>query len=181
MSEWDDVQAFMRWTYTEVLRQRVSWIRAIDPDHEVVSHYGSGRPMQAFLDPWELAECLDAYGISSYQDDFDEIEFAFACVRAASPGRQWWLGETNGGRMWYGIGQVHHGPARVQSMALKAMAMGAQGAVYWQYRPESFGAESPNFGVVDLAGRDTNNSLETSPSGWVITLPPEATLVVCPQ
>ncbi len=153
-----DVDEFERWRRAEWMAWRAAIIRAADPRHPVVSHYGGAFPLAADADPWLLAEPLDGWGMSCYQHSLVAAAEWFCIIASACPGKPWWLSEQTGGRVWHGLGHATRTPEHIYGMNLIALALGAQGLIFWQWRCERFGPEAPHFGLTDLDGSPTPRS-----------------------
>jgi beta-galactosidase len=149
-----DVAPFRRWVRADSMRWRCDFVRALDPKRPVVSHFT--QPYSVNCDPWVLTEPLDAWGTSCYYADFHDISILFDATRDAAKGKPWWLSEEPGGHLSFYLDErSNRTPAQLRSTTLWAIGKGATGALFWQWRPELFGQESPHFGVTSVAGEPT--------------------------
>jgi beta-galactosidase GanA len=140
------------------MARRVAILRAADPRHPVYGHTNAS--MIAANNDWTLAREVDAYGTSQYCSehvhgagrDFLMAAMDYAAVRAAAPDRPWWLAEFSGGQLSYLYGHHQATAAEVRAHLVLAAGFGAEQAFFWQYRAESFGQESPGWGLTALDG-----------------------------
>jgi beta-galactosidase len=124
----------------------------------------------AWDDDWLLAEPLDVWGVSQYlrppvglwaadehvvKSDYHRISFRFNTIRCSANGKPWWLSEHTGGRTWKFLGDYLRSESELRSSLMLAFSHGAEGAIYWQWRPECFGEEAPNFGLTNQDGEPT--------------------------
>ena len=157
------------------MRWRVDLVRQHDVQHKVVSHTGGIGPVAALNDPfggdptdsWLVTEELDAWGTSCYLPDFYQWSFLLDSTRSSGMGRPYWVSEMNGGR-----GHFRHpgqpGPGfysnylrsaeEIRSQVLLTFSHGGEGVVFWQWRPEHFGPESPGWGLVTANGDPTERT-----------------------
>lgn len=114
------------------------------------------------LDGWEL----DGWGLSCYRHDFHEISLDLDTTLSAAKGKTWWLSEQPGGYVWHdSSGNGGRSPDQIRSLTLFALGKGAKGALFWQWRPELFGQESPYYGLTTVAGQPTPRSEAVSEIG----------------
>jgi beta-galactosidase len=106
------------------------------------------------LDEWALAGAVDGFGVSSFPtwlmaDDPVEHLFNLDAVRAAAAGKPFWQTELQGGRgRRDGMRSTPHPhPAVIALEMWNALAAGASGLLFWQWRPELLGPESPGYGL----------------------------------
>jgi len=109
---------------------------------------------------WLVAEQVDQWGTSCYERDLGAVALTFHATQAAHRGSRladkgWWLSEQTGGRTWSHTGDNLRSTEFLRTFHILAMAFGAIGSVYWQWRPEIFGQESPHFGLTNLGGEPT--------------------------
>ena len=145
---------------------RVELTRKYDPDHRVVAHTGGIGPVagihNAFegdlTDPWLFTESLDTWGTSCYLPDFYQWSFLLDSTRSSAQSKPYWLFENNGGRGHYqtpGPGFYSNylrSGEEVRTQVLLTFSHGGEGVVFWQWRPEHFGPESPGWGLTTSAG-----------------------------
>jgi len=139
----------------DYLNWKVKVVRRCDPKHLVVSHTAGG--LEALLvqpfDVWELTKSLDIWGTSCYETCFWKACFQSAVTRDSSQGKPWGFVEMTGGRTWYGPYGGHlRTPEFLEQFVLLPLSYGGKFNLFWQWRPERFGQESPNFGLVNEDG-----------------------------
>ena len=165
-----DQAEFSQYRLSEWMRWRIGIVRAADPkpDHLLVSHHnGSTYDVGYVTDDWQVTENLDAWGTSIYLRDFYEVSRKFDWTRSAARGKPWWLSEVSGGRgidhsQYFYLSDDTKSAAETRSYPLLAFSHGAQASIYWQFRCESFGEESPNFGLTNQAGDPTDRTAAAS-------------------
>ena len=151
------------------LRWRTKVVRASDPNiahHLLVSHHhGSSYGVNYITDDWRVTDELDVWGTSIYLRDLYEVSRKFDWTRSSAKGKPWWLSEVSGGRgmgirpyTFYYLSDDCKSAAETRTYPLLAFSHGAEGTVYWQFRCESFGEESPNFGLTNQAGDPTERT-----------------------
>lgn len=134
-------------------------MKSADPSAVCVSRVGGAvsQVARAPFGAWQMAGAVDVWGASDYQVDL----FKSALLRNAmlsskkSSLKTWWLSEQAGGRTWTLFRDRHRTPEFVVGKMILAMSYGCSGNVIWQWRNESFGLESPNFGIVFEDGTST--------------------------
>jgi beta-galactosidase GanA len=149
------------------LARRVDVLRASDPDHPAMTHVAlsgfTGQLATHVLDEFTLGESVDLFGTSSFptwlmEGDLVEHLFNLEAVRDAAPGKPIWQAELQGGRGPRDVrNQTRH--PRPEEMTLwmwNALAAGASGIMYWQWRPELLGPESPGSGLCTPSGEPTD-------------------------
>jgi len=149
-----DVHLFHREWLSEHLSWRVSVVKRTDPKARCVSHAAGGLEQitKAPHDPWMLSECVDVWGTSDYETDFYRSALFHNVIRSSAQGKPWWLSEQAGGRTWTLFGDMTRTPEFVEQKMIQAFSYGAEANLVWQWRPERFGQESPNFGLVNEDG-----------------------------
>ncbi len=145
---------FVRDWITEHLGWRCELIKRVDPGIATATHTPGGleHVTLAPFDTWALAEVVDIWGTSDYEEDYYKSA-AYLCGMASAAGaKPWWLAEQTGGRVWGLYGHAVRSPEFIEQKMLTAFSYGAQGNLCWQWRPERLGTESPNFGVTSEDG-----------------------------
>lgn len=156
-----DVAAFRRQDAVDRMRWLTGILRREDPGRTVVGH-GLDTPFGTRTDAPALAAEVDVWGASSYAGDspndpygFDRAELRLVhelnITRDAAPGRRWWLAEHTAGAIFGGLGFSRR-RERSTVKAVLAFGMGAEAALYWQWRAQGFADESPNFGIAEIDG-----------------------------
>lgn len=152
------------------MRWRIAVVRAADPnpEHLLVSHHNGTTYQQGYItDDWQVTDELDVWGTSVYLRDFYEVSRKFDWTRSAARGKPWWLSEVSGGRgleggEYFYLSDDVKSAAETRSYPLLAFSHGAQASIFWQFRCESFGEESPNFGLTNQAGDPTDRTAAAS-------------------
>ncbi|MCE5200713.1 MAG: beta-galactosidase [Armatimonadota bacterium] len=169
--DWLDWIAFRIENQGKLLRWRVDTLRGADPDALLVSHglpTTLGSMATHLTDDWRNAKEVDIYGLSCFPhwfnyQDIDTLE-VHDLVRSASSGKTFWTAETQAGPS--GEGLIHSRTPSPQDIRLWnwiSLAAGAKGLLYWQWRPELLGPESPGFGLCHLDGTPTER---TEAASW---------------
>jgi len=162
-----DYWEFLHWVKQDRLRWLAQTIRSADPHHMVVSH--TGYPFNWDSDAWGLAREVDRWGTSCYigndhpslePEDIHDIALVFNATRDSAQGRPWWVAEMTGGSFWEGLAHGRTSEAEIRLKMVLGISLGAEGLMFWQWRPEIYGQESPNFGLAGLDGA-LNSRTET--------------------
>lgn len=134
---------------------------------------------ERYNDDWRSASTVEAWGTSSFpgttegfasndgvDDSVARQSITLDVARGAAQGRRFWQTELQGGQLTGGTAADLKGLTRgstptADEVALwnwTALASGAKGILYWQYRPELLGPESPGFGMVRRDGEPTERA-----------------------
>ncbi|MBB6733456.1 beta-galactosidase [Cohnella zeiphila] len=181
-SEWDDATAPVRFgTYPDMIDWRRFWlenhadwlssrVRAVKeaaPAKTAMTHVpfsgylgqcGEGGLGQTLTDEFLLAGRVEHFGLTSFpkwlmNNDFVQHLMHVELVAAAADGKPFWQTELqSGGGLWGIEGSPVATPEEIRLWNWNAIAGGAQGVLYWQWRPEPSGLESPGFGLTALDG-----------------------------
>jgi beta-galactosidase len=131
---------------------RARLVREADPGRPVSLHTAASSPFVIERNDFGVADAGDIYGASTYNiDPFYDTMSAIKQRSIKGPGK-WWLTERCGGRMVYYYGHCTFSGRDLVNDALKALAHGASGVCYWQYRCERVEQEAPNFGLLHHDG-----------------------------
>jgi beta-galactosidase GanA len=166
---------FIDWRefWLENLRTWLFWkadvVRSLDPDHPTMTHVASsaylGTLTANIWDEWLLAEPVDLFGTSSFprwlmHDDPVIHLFHLEMTRDAAGGKPFWQAELQGGRgRRQGPASTPHPSATsIKSWIWHNLAVGSKGVVFWQWRPELLGPESPGYGLCTPAGEATERT-----------------------
>lgn len=148
------------------LERRAAIVRAADPSHPVMTHVAlsgfTGQLATHTLDEFSLSGAVDVFGTSSFPtwlmgDDLVEHMMNLDTARDAAAGRPFWQAELQGGMGRRDAHQQTTQP-RPDTVALwmwDALAAGAGGIMFWQWRPELLGPESPGYGLTTPSGDPT--------------------------
>lgn len=177
--DWIDWIKFRLWNQKMQMRWRVQTIRAIDKNHPLISH-GSASTLWGMptilTDDWDIAEEVDQWGFSAFPNweaKLQGIRKADPCshfcridlVRSASQsfGKKFWLSELQGGASAEGLRRsAIPEPSDIRVWNWSAVMGGCKGLMYWQWRPELLGPESPGFGLCNANGMPTERTKEAS-------------------
>ncbi len=161
--DWLDWIKFRLANQGRLLRWRVETLRRADPNALLVSHglpNTIGSMANMLTDDWRNAAEVDVYGLSCFplwfDYDADETFKVHDLIRGASAGKTFWTAETQAGPS--GEGLTHSrtpDPEDIRLWNWISLASGAKGLLYWQWRPELLGPESPGFGLCNLDGSPT--------------------------
>lgn len=160
-----DYWEFLHWLKQDRLAWLAQTIHSADPRHVVVSH--AGYPFIWDSDAWGLATTVDKWGTSCYignehrslqPQDVHDIALVFNATRDSAQGKPWWVAETTGGTFFNGLGHGRTSEAEVRLKMVLGIAFGAEALLFWQWRPEIYGQESPNYGLTGLGGELTSRT-----------------------
>jgi beta-galactosidase len=170
------------------LRSWLEWkaaiVRRVDPGHPVMTHVASsaylGTLVENVWDEWLLSVPVDLFGTSSFprwlMDDDPVIHlFHLEMTRDAAAGKPFWQAELQGGRgRREGLtSSPHPDPQRLKMWIWNALAVGAKGVLFWQWRPELLGPESPGYGLCTPSGELTERTVAAAEMAAMIADFPE--------
>lgn len=145
---------FIRDWITDQLAWRCGLVRQMARGVPIACHAPGNLEhlLRAPFDSWALAEQVDIWGCSDYEEEY-YVSAAYLCgIASAAAGKPWWLSEQTGGRIWGLYGHAVRSPEFLEQKMLTAFSYGARANLCWQWRPERLGTESPNFGVTNEDG-----------------------------
>ncbi|MDQ1495602.1 MAG: beta-galactosidase [Actinomycetota bacterium] len=177
-----DWREFWFETLARWLEARVTTVRAHDDAHQVMTHVAlsgfTGQLATHTLDEFSLTRHIDAFGTSSFPtwlmgDDHVEQMFNLETARDAAAGKPFWQAELQGGRGRRDGVRSTAQPAvdAVELWMWNALAAGAAGVMFWQWRPELLGPESPGYGLCAPDGSTTARVDAASRGATVCSLP----------
>ena len=163
-------QHFLTARANEHARKRYETMKAVDPVHPVTMHGGQpcmycyggewGGQIITPLDrgnDWQMAECLDGIGCSSFpkwhHQDWADYAVRMETIRSAAGKKSLWLSELQGGRAGQGFSQ--HEPVRAveqQHWLWNGIAAGADTILFWCWKDEVFTTEAGGFGISGFDG-----------------------------
>ena len=162
-----DWRMFFAYTLTEELKMRAGTVRRFDKKHPVMAHIV---PMPYFnmitacCDDFAMAQICDLFGNS-----VGSVPFAAAWTTSAAKDKVCINAEIHA----LGGSTLNHPviPAfdDLKKHIFIPLSYGIKGFIFWQYRPESLGTESPAWGLTDSDGGmtdwyrysiDINNALQ---------------------
>lgn len=148
-----DWRLFMTHTITEECRMRVETVKALDAEHPVMVHTVTIPffPLATCgSDDYALAELCDLFGNSVGSEPLSA-----AITLSAAPGKRVINAEIHAvGGSTYDRPKLN-GLEDMKRHLFLPLGMGIQGFLFWQYRPERLGLESPAWGLTDLEGKPT--------------------------
>lgn len=174
-NEYSEQLNFRLWAAHSVA-DRVRWaadlLREEDPHHPITSHAGGCSVVQSMLKATSVcalnAKTVDFYGLSMpmhYDTPAGERSCHMAGDRRHRAGLMldwcrsistpFWAAEVYSNPAGH---YRHLDPADLSWQFWLSVAAGAKGVFFWQYKPERLSTESPGYGLVDLAGRETDRS-----------------------
>jgi len=151
---------FDRFSSDELLacyRNEVAVLRAATPDIPITTNF-----MGFFkgADYWKFAQEVDIISDDSYPDPADaEAHIAAAAsrdlMRSLGGGRPWLLMEQAPGAVNWRHRNAPKAPGQMAAWSYQAVARGANGILFFQWRQSVAGAEKFHSGMVPHAGTDT--------------------------
>jgi beta-galactosidase GanA len=180
---WEDITAPTRFgTYPDMIDWRLFWlenhanwlaervqaVKEIAPETLAMTHVpfsgyfggsGKGGLGQTLTDEFLLAQKVEQFGLTSFpkwlmQNDFVQHLMNVELVAAAACGKPFWQSELqSGGGLWGAYGSSVASAEEIRLWNWGALAGGAKGIMYWQWKPEPSGMESPGFGLTELDGQ----------------------------
>jgi beta-galactosidase len=148
------------------LERRSQVVRKVSSRTPVMTHVAlsgfTGQLATHTLDEFTLTRDIDIFGTSSFPtwlmaDDHVEHLLNLDTARDAAEGKPFWQAELQGGR-GRRAGAESTGQPRPEVVRLwiwNALAAGATGVMFWQWRPELLGPESPGYGLTTPDGGRT--------------------------
>jgi beta-galactosidase len=168
-TSFDQVEApLTRNTFNDVVDWRMFFVHVLGENvrqrFEVCRHYDEGRhpimchhvtiegfPVTSTAnDPWNVGQYGDLHGATQMLTPF-MMDVLRSCAKdkpVVSAEQLGMLGYT------LDVGEPLR-PDDVKRLCFTAIAAGARGIVYWQYRPELLGREAPTWGLTTLDGKPT--------------------------
>jgi len=153
VTDFVDWREFHLDTLTNEARWRLDLARECDPDHPCYLHVVPNT-MTCFssvtcVDDFALAELCDCFAASMNGGAVSPPQ-----VISAARGKVCYNVESHLNHGYIGMHQRRLGLADLLMDWLPQIGFGVKGFLFWQYRPEVLGAESPAWGVVNLQGED---------------------------
>lgn len=165
-----DFRTFMMHTLTEELKLRAGIARKFDPGRRIMAHAGFSSiatdPVFIGNDDWELSEQVDIYGGSlgglwreGWQKNkpassYESIPIEADALRCSAEGKEIWASEFHaysGGAFQALDPDVEK--KHIQRWIAELIGCGLnKSLLFWQYRTELLGAESPAWGITGLDG-----------------------------
>lgn len=171
-----DWRRFGMYNLTDILRCRVKAARDGAPKKLIQTHVAysgymgqtnDGGLAKDLTDEFLLAKEVDRFGLSAFplwlmgKEHIEQHFMNAEVVAEASQEKPFYQMELQGGGGKEGLlGGVVPRKEDVRQWNWSVIAAGGKGVVYWQYKPEPAGMESPGFGLVNIDGTNTERSLE---------------------
>ena len=152
-----DFDRFSSWTFLELFRAEARILRRISPDIPITTNFmGAFKP----INYWDLAPELDFISDDSYPDPADPDSPASAALtrdlmRSLGGGRPWILMEQATSAVNWRPRNVPKRSGENRVLSMQALARGADGIMYFQWRQSVSGAEKFHSGMLPHAGTDT--------------------------
>ena len=119
---------------------------------------GKGGLGHTLTDEFLLAPKVERFGLTSFPkwlmgNDFIQHLMNIELVAAAAAGKEFWQSELQSGAgLWGAFGSPVATPDEIRLWNWGALAGGAKGVLYWQWKPEPSGLEAPGFGLTAIDG-----------------------------
>lgn len=160
-------------------RFREACIRRGDPNHEVMCHTGGSclhwpeKITEVGCDDWLMAASSPRYGTSFFPGWYDLTPDLYAmlldAIRSSCSGRPFWVAELQGGPSNVGLDLMRPiTPEEQRKWVWGAIARGAKAVLYWQWRPEMAGLESPGYGLTHPDGSPSPRSEVAGQTGGLL-------------
>lgn len=174
--DWFDWLEFNLDNHKDLMEWRVDGLRKGDGESPIVSHGIAGTLGQLphhYNDDWENAETVERWGVSSFPlwGVLGEIDPSFnslriSITRSSARGKEIWQNELQGGPAQSGPETAPSGISRgavpkgsdVAVWNWESLMEGCKGLMYWQWRSEALGPESPGFGLCHYDGTPTERT-----------------------
>ena len=185
---WEDVKAPTRFgTYPDMIEWRFFWlenhaawlqsrvdaVKSAAPDKPAMTHVpfsgyfggsGKGGLGQTLTDEFLLARKAERFGLTSFpkwlmNNDFVQHLMNVELIAAAAGETEFWQSELQaGGGLWGAYGSAVANAEEIRLWNWGALAGGAKGIMYWQWRPEPSGLEAPGFGLTTVDGGESERT-----------------------
>lgn len=181
--DWMDWLKFRLENHKELMRWRVKSFKEDDRKHKILSHgvVGSVGDLPYGLDDdWSNAEEVEQWGVSTFPYwDYPQLKkktdpvkhfMGVDVTRSSARGKTIWQVELQGGHVQSGESTAPGGIRRSRIPTLgdyrvwnwTSLMCGCKGLMYWQWRPELLGPESPGFGLCNLNGSPTERTKQAA-------------------
>ncbi|MCA5893813.1 beta-galactosidase [Isoptericola sp. NEAU-Y5] len=141
----------------ELYREQRDAIREVDAERPVTTNFMGFFPL---VDYWSWADDLDVVADDAYPDPTDphapaDTALTQDLMRSLGAGRPWVLMEQAAGAVSWRPHNVPKSPERSRLESLQAVARGADGVCFFQWRASRAGAERFHSAMLPHAGPDT--------------------------
>lgn len=165
----------------EMVADRVKWvadeIRKLDKNHTIMAHVGFSSVLQDALEDtsndYLNARCVDMYGSSCPNRKADmplletqpvayeaaTTDLLCSRLRGVNGDRPFWINEIYGNHLGW-MGEME--PRYFRQTTYHALASGAKGVLFWQFRSERLTTESFDCGLTRINGEPTERSREVA-------------------
>ena len=181
-TKWDEILPPVRFgTYPDMIDWRMFWLtnlgywldRRVEAARDVangkiimthvpfsgyIGGTGDGGLGQHLGDEFILAQKVDKFGLTSFpkwlmQNDFIQHLVNIEMIASASKQKDFWQCELQSGAgKWEAYGRPVALPEEIRLWNWSSIAGGAKGVMFWQWKPEPSGTESPGFGLTTIDG-----------------------------
>jgi beta-galactosidase len=162
-----DFRRFSSDALLDIIRMEKGIVRGAGATQPVTTNLIGAWP---FLDYWRWAEVLDHVSDDSYPeprdpDAFRGTAFARDVMRSLKPGRPWILMEQAPNAVNWRPNNARKAPGQMAAFSMQAVARGAGGVAFFQWRQASAGAEKFHSAMLPHAGPDTRTYQEVAALG----------------
>jgi beta-galactosidase len=146
-------------------------------EKQVIRETGATQPITTnFIGPWQPTDYrrwaaeIDVISDDSYPDprdpeSFREAAFARDLMRSLKPGKPWILMEQAPNAVNWRPNNAPKAPGQMAALSMQAVARGADGVLFFQWRQAAAGAEKFHSGMLPHAGPDTRTFREVERLG----------------
>jgi beta-galactosidase GanA len=173
-----DWRRFWLYNLAQWIRARVAAAKEAAPHMMIQTHTAFSGYMGAenegglgneLGDEFLLAREVDAFGLSSFplwlmgEKHLTGHLINAEIIAESSRGKPFYQMELQGGAGKKGLlGGIVPSAEDIRLWNFNVIAAGGKGVVYWQFKPEPAGLESPGFGLVNPDGSDTPRSISAA-------------------
>ena len=152
-----DWQRFCSDSWLECFQEQIDVLREITPHIPVTTNFMRFHPS---LDHWKWAGREDLVSLDDYPDQTDPVwmeksAMIFDLVRSLKPGRPWLLMEQATTHVNWRMRNPTKKPGIMRAGSFQALARGANGVMFFQWRASKAGAEKFHSAMVPHSGTDT--------------------------
>ncbi len=167
---------FSEESLAEIMSFRVETIRGVDNGHLIISNSGLNT-LDCGKDNWLLAKHVDEWALSLFPRFGNQCEPLCSIGRtiealiSSAKGKTCLVFELQAGGGSWGKGifrGVPPAPKEIAAWVWSSIAYGMKGILYWCYRPETTGTESPGIAMCDLEGNLTERAETAKKLGQII-------------
>jgi beta-galactosidase len=174
-SGWLDFKRFTSDSFRELFRMEKQLIRAAGAQQPITTNF-----MGAFeaIDYWSWAQDVDVVSDDSYPDpsdpeSFREAAFSRDLMRSLGDGRPWLLMEQATNAVNWRPVNAPKAPGQMAALSRQAVARGARGILFFQWRQSRSGAEKFHSAMLPHGGTSTRTWGEVTELGATLAQLPE--------